>query len=222
MRRSALALSLVLVLPAALARAEDQTPPGCTVAGTNILQQQDQGEVQINCTGLSEAMGNQLVDIMTRILRDRLDPGMVLSKLDEVDKIPEEGVARTVDEGQKQLIIQTLNGKPAGKVTVTAHPAVEDSAEYAKAIALSLLQVGWQIEGQQIKRNAPAALDPVLGIAVVVRDRNTAPPTAVALKAALNKARIGAALVADPTMAADATLLWIGRRRVMATADPAK
>src|SRR5213593_2501854 len=73
MRRSALALSLVLVLPAALARAEDQTPPGCTVAGTNIPQQQDQGEVQINCTGLSEAMGNQLTDIMTRIVRDRLD-----------------------------------------------------------------------------------------------------------------------------------------------------
>jgi len=166
--------------------------------------------------------GNQLVEIMTRILRDRLDPGMVLAKLDEVDKIPEEGVARMVNDVQKQLIIQNLNGKPSGQIAITAHPAVEDSAEYAKGIATTLLTVGWRIEGNQIKRSAPPQLDPVLGIAIVVRDKGAPPSSAVLLKSVLNKARIGAGLVADPTMAPDAPLLWIGRRRVIATSEPAK
>ena len=221
MRRSALAFSLLLCLSATTARAQD-APPGCAVAGTNIPAQQDQGEVQFNCNGLSEAVGRQLADIMTRILQDRLDPTMVFAKLDEVDKIPGEGVARIVDDKQKQLLLQNLNGKPGGVIAVTAHPAVEDSAEYAKQIATSLLMVGWQIEGQQIKRTAPPTLDPVLGIAIVVRDRNAAPPQALRLKAALNAAHIGAALVADPAMAPDAALLWIGRRRVMAATEAGK
>ena len=41
-------------------------------------------------------------------------------------------------------------------------------------------------------------------------------------KAALAAAHISAALVSDPALAADATLLWIGRRVVFAPAEPAK
>jgi len=216
MWRLLFALLFLATFAAPAARADDQ-PPGCTVGGTDIPAGQDTGNVQINCTGLSEAIGNQLTDVLTRILVDRLDPSMVFAKLDEVDKIPEEGVARAVEESQRQLIIQLLNGQPPGKVAVIAHPAVEDSAEFAKQIATALLSVGWQIEGNQIKRTAPPTLDPVLGIAIVVRDRAAAPQSAVRLKSALNKAHIGAGLASDPTMAPDATLLWVGRRRVMAT-----
>jgi hypothetical protein len=210
--RSLIAFGLCWVVSAGAASAQDALPVGCSVTAVNMVTQ-DQGTVTIDCSGLSEAFGKDFAAIMTRILKDRLDPQVVMRKLDEVDRVPEEGVARTVDENQRQLIIQSLFGKPPGQIAIIAHPKVEDSAEFAKAIATSLLQVGWQIEGQQIRRAAPQSLEPLLGVAVVVRDKGAAAPQqAVLLQAALNGAHITAALVTDPALAPDATVLWIGRR----------
>jgi hypothetical protein len=226
MTRFSRALGLFLVAATAMAttasRAEDVPPAGCTLGSASFLSQPDQGDATINCTGLSEAVGRQLAEIMTRILQNRLDPQSVLAKLEEVDQIPQEGVARTVDENQRQLIIQNLIGKPVEQIAITAHQMVEDSAEYAKAIATPLMMVGWQIEGHQIRRAAPKSLDPVLGLALVVRDRGAPPQKALQLRAALAAAHIGAPLVSDPALAADATLLWVGRRPVLAPTEPAK
>jgi len=122
----------------------------------------------------------------------------------------------------RQQIIKSLFGKPAGQIAITAHPVVTDSAEFATAIAAPLLQVGWQIEGQQIRRAAPKSLEPVPGLAIVVRDKGAAPPQALLLKAALNAAHITAPLVADPSAAPEATLLWVGRRPAFTSAEPAK
>jgi len=220
MMRFVIALGLFWVVSASPARAEDAAA-GCTVTDVNMVTP-DQGTVAIGCSGLSEAFGRQFADILTRILKNRLDPQMVIAKLDEVDRVPEEGVARTVDDNQRQLIIQSLFGKPAGQIAITAHPVVVDSAEFATAIGTPLLQVGWQIEGQQIRRAAPKSLEPVPGLAIVVRDKGAAPPQALLLKAALSAAHITAALVADPSVAPEATLLWVGRRPVFTSAEPAK
>ena len=231
MPRSAHALGLLLIVAATgaapmaigVARAEDAAPAaGCTFAGASFLSQGDQGDATIHCTGLSEAFGKQLTEIMTRILKHRLDPQMVLAKLEEIDQVPPEGVARTVDENQRHSIIQSLIGKPVEQIAITAHLSVEDSAEYAKAIAAPLMMIGWQIEGRQIRRAAPKSLEPVRGLAVVVRDRGAAPQKALQLRAALAAAHISAALVSDPAMAADATLLWVGRRLVFGPTEPAK
>jgi len=227
MTRPLLALGLFLAVSAMLAatgatpmaisaaRADEIPPAGCSFAGASFLSQADLGDVTINCTGLSEAFGRQLTEILTRILKNRLDPQMVLAKLEEVDQVPPEGVARTVDDNQRHLIIQSLIGKPVAQIAITAHLSVEDSAEYAKALATPLMMVGWQIEGNQVRRAAPKSLEPVQGLAVVVRDRGAAPQKALQLKAALAAAHISAALVSDPALAADATLLWIGRRVVL-------
>jgi len=211
MMRSAIVLGLFWAVSASPARAEDAAAGACSVTDVNMTSP-DQGTVTIGCSGLSEAFGRQFADILTRILKDRLDPQTVMVKLDEVDRVPQEGIARTVDESQRQLIIQSLFGKPPGQIAITAHPIVEDSAEFAKAIATPLLQVGWRIEGQQIRRAAPQSLEPVPGLAVVVRDKGAAPRQALELRAALNAAHIATGLVADPSLAPDATLLWIGRR----------
>jgi hypothetical protein len=223
MKRFSLALGVVLVVSAGASYAQDAPPPaGCALASASFLSQPDQGEVSINCSGLSEAFGRQFADIMNRILQDRLDPQMVLAKLDEVDRVPEADVARTLDDDQRQLMIQSLLGKPAAQIAITAHPTVEDSAEFAKAIATQLLMLGWQIEGHQIRRAAPKLLEPVRGVALVVRDRGAAPQKALLLKAALAAAHINASLVADPGLAPEATLLWIGRRPQFAATDPPK
>ena len=221
MMRAAIVLGLFWAVSATPARAQDASAAGCTVTEVNMVTP-EQGTVAISCSGLSEAFGRQFAVILTRILKNRLDPQIVIVKIDEVDRVPEEGIARTVDDNQRQVIIQSLFGKPAGQIAITAHPAVVDSAEFATAIAASLLQVGWQIEGQQIRRAAPKALEPVPGLAVVVRDKGAAPQQALQLKAALSAAHITASLVADPSLAPDATLLWVGRRPAFTSTEPAK
>jgi hypothetical protein len=81
---------------------------------------------------------------------------------------------------------------------------------------------GWQIEGHQIKRAAPKLLETVPGVALVVRDKDAPPPKAVRLRAALAAARVSAPLVSSPSLAADAAMLWIGKRPVFMQADAAK
>lgn len=210
MNRIFFAVMLVAAVSISAARA-DEPQPACTVTGSNLLSQ-DSAEVSISCSGLSEAQGKLFADILTRILQNRLDPQVVMAKLEEVDRLPQEGAARTVDDVQRQSIIQNLIGKPVQQIGITAHLAVDDSADFAKAIATPLLMVGWQIDGHQIRRAAPKALDPVQGVAIVVRDGRAPPDKAKQLREALAKAHITAVLVSDPAMPADTANLWIGRR----------
>jgi hypothetical protein len=206
----------LLALPMA-ARADE--PVGCALTSAPLMAQPD-GSVLIACVGgVTEAFGGQLADVMTRILQNRLDPQMVMAKLDEVGGVPDEGVARTVSEAQRHAIIQALSGKQGEQVAITVHPLVDDSAEFGKGIATPLIMVGWQIEGNQIRRAAPKALEPVTGVAIVVRSRDAAPAKARQLKTALTAAHIGAQLVSDPALPADAAMLWIGRRQVFMKAD---
>jgi hypothetical protein len=88
MTRFCLALGLVLVVSASASRAEDAPPAGCALASASFLSQPDQGEATITCSGLSEAFGRQFAEIMNRILQDRLDPQMVLAKLDRSTGFP--------------------------------------------------------------------------------------------------------------------------------------
>ena len=192
-----------------------QETASCDVGSTNILSQSDKdakGDVTINCTGISENFGNRLTAVLNRMLKDRLDPQAVLAKLDEIGSAPAAGVARSVSEDQRHLIMQSLSGKPAAQIAITAHPAVGDSADFARELAAPLLMLGWRIEGNEIRRVAVKSLEPVHGVAVVVRDKAAAPDKARQLQAALNAARLNAPLVSDPALAPDATMLWVGRR----------
>lgn len=217
----AICLSFLLLAPGA-GRADDPPAPASCAVSTQPLFGGDASAVTIACSGINEAFANQLAELMTRILRDRLDPQLVNAKLDEVERAPEDGVARTLDEAQRHAIVQNLAGKDGEQITITAHPAVEDSAAYAKELATPLLMVGWQIEGHQIRRAVSKTLEPVQGLAVVVRDKNAPPPKAQRLKAALSAARVNAPFASDPSLAPEATVLWIGKRPVIVQADAPK
>jgi hypothetical protein len=206
-------LGLCLAMPALPACADDALPPGCAVSGTNIAQPGGKGDVTIICNSISEAFGNQLADVINRIALKRLDPQAVIIKLDEVGQLPEEGAARVIDENQRQRIIKSLLGKPPQTVAITAHPTVSDAADYALGVATALSQVGWGIEGQQIRRMAPKQLDVVTGAAIIVKSTDSPPPKAIQLRTALGAANIVVPFVSDPTMAPDAAMLWVGRRQ---------
>jgi hypothetical protein len=211
MNRVVLPFAMVLIVSASGALAQNAPPPVCNVIGTSPLTQ-NEADVTIGCSGMPEALGGPLSAVLTRILQQRLDPQQVLAKLTEVAALPVEGAARTVTDDQRQAIVRSLHGKPAAEVAMIAHPLFEDTAELAQALATPLVMVGWQLQGNQIRRAAPRHLDPVPGIALVVRDAGKPPPKAEQLKAALIAGRLGPTLISDPAMAADGVLLWIGRR----------
>lgn len=219
MKRMLLPIALGLFVFSPAAYADDS---GCGLTSAPLLAQ-PAGSVLIACVGgINDDFGNQLVDVLNKIVRDRLDPQAVLAKLEEIDGIPAEGAARSVSDRQRQAIIQSLAGKEAEQIAITAHPSVDDSAGYGKDIAAPLVMAGWQIEGHQIRRAAPKALEPVTGVAIVVRDRDAPPQKAARLKASLSAAHIAAALVSDPSLAPEATILWIGKRPVLMQAEAAK
>lgn len=217
MKRLVLATFFTLLVLSPVARADD--PLGCALTSAPLMAQPD-GSILIGCTGgVTEPFGDQLALVLTKILQNRMDPQAVLAKLDDIDSVPDEGVARTVNDAQRHAIIEALHGKENGQVAIVAHPLVEDSAEFAKGIATPLTMVGWQIEGNQIRRAAPKALENITGVAIIVRNIAAAPPKALHLKKALAAGSIGAQLVADASVPEGGAMIWIGRRPVFMQAN---
>ena len=222
MKRLLIAVGLGLVVLSPRGHADDAPGAVCGLTSAPLLAAAD-GSVLIGCSGgVSDAFGNQLAEVLNRILQNRLDPQMVMAKLDEIDRVPDDGMPRAVDDGQRQAILQSLVGKQAEQIGITAHLAVDDAAEFGKGIAAPLVMAGWQIEGHQIRRAATQALDRITGVAILVRSRDAAPPKAMQLRTALSAGHIGSQLVSDPTMPADAVTLWIGRRPVFMQVEAGK
>lgn len=166
----------------------------------------------INCVGVTEEFGSQLAGVLTYVLQHRLDPQIVIAKLDEIEGVPAGDMPRTLSADQAQSIVQGLVGKPGATIAVVANPDGKDAGEYALAIATKLQIAGWQIDGSQIRRAAPPNLAEITGMALVVHDEKSPPESALRLKQAMAGAKIFLPIISDPTLAKDAELLWIGKR----------
>jgi hypothetical protein len=206
-----LLLGAVMLLPAA-SWADDATPQaqGCGVV-SGMLISQGQGQVMINCVGVTEEFGGQLAGILTYVLQKRLDPELVVAKLNEIEGAPEGDAPRTLSADQGQAIVQSLVGTK-GQITMVADPGGKDTGDYALAIATKLGMAGWQIDGSQIRRAAPPGLADIHGVVLVVHDEKAPPEKAVQLKKAMAAAKIFVPVISDPKLAADTALLWVGQR----------
>lgn len=206
---SALALSAALLLLPVSGRA--QQPPRCTSST-------DGDNVSIACSAVNEEVGNQIAEMLSRMLNSRIPPNMVLAALAEIEPLPPEGVARAITPDQQQSILNQLAGKPTQQVSIVAHPLVPDSADYARSLAQPLLMVGWQVEGNQVRRAAPKPLEGVYGVALVVQNAEAPPDKAITLRKALQAGRIPTPLLADPSLAPEMTQLYIGKRQSLGAA----
>jgi hypothetical protein len=211
-------LLALAVLPAA-ARADDAPPSaiGCGIV-TNGLVGTGPNQVMISCTGASEEFGAQLAGILTYVLQRRLDPELVIVKLDEIEGLPPGDAPRSLTADQGQAIVQSLYGKPPEQIAVVAHPQGADTSDYAVALASRLAMAGWQIDGNQIRRVIPPGLDEIAGLVLVVRNDKAPPEKAVRLKAAMAAAKILLPIISDPTLPADGALLWVGKKPSFNTA----
>jgi hypothetical protein len=204
-------LSAMFLFPVS-ARADDAPQgQGCGLVSSALISQ-GQGQVMINCVGVTEEFGSQLAGILTYVLQHRLDPEIVIAKLDEVQGMPASDTPRTLSADQGQLIVQSLVGKPGATIAILANPGGTDAGDYALAIATKLQIAGWQVEGSQIRRTAPPNLAEINGIALVVHDEKAPPDAALRLKQAMAAAKIFLPIISDPSLANDAELLWIGKR----------
>jgi hypothetical protein len=224
MRRIVLTLALVLaptLVPPGAAWADDAPPADAPCAvSVNVLSTPDQGSVTIACNGVGEVFGNQFTDILNEILNRRLDPQQVMAKLSELDPVPSADAARDLDGAHRQLLVQALVGKQPEQIAIGADPKEADAGDYGKSIATAILMVGWQVEGNQILRKEIPVLNGVHGVALVVRSEANPPAKALALKEALKAAHVEATLRSDPSLGADATLLWIGKRPTFNPLEP--
>jgi hypothetical protein len=219
-------LGALVLLPAAT-WADDAKPPadasaqqgqGCGMADGAFVNQ-DGGMVTINCVGVTAEFGGQLAGILTYVLQRRLDPEIVIAKLDEINGAPAANTPRNLTTDQGQALVQSLmaSGKPA-TIAVNADPEESDAGNYALAIATRFGMAGWQIAGSQISRTVPPGLEDIHGIVLVVHDEKKPPPMAEELKKAMAAAKIFLPIISRPEVAPDAAMLWIGKRPVFNTA----
>lgn len=212
MKRLFLVLALVAFSPIGAGADDASQPPRACGLVSALLVSQDQGSITIGCNGIGEEFGGQLADVLTEMLQRRLDPQQVLAKLAELEPVPAVNVNRDLDAGHRQLMVQSLVGKSPEQITIAADPKETDAGEYGKQLATALMMVGWTIDGNQISRKEVPGLNGVHGLALVVRNNANPPAKAVALKAALQSAHVEAPLRSDPSLAGEATVLWIGKR----------
>jgi hypothetical protein len=204
-------LSALFLFPVS-ARADDAPQgQGCGIVSGALISQ-DQGQVMINCVGVTPEFGTQLAGILTYVLQHRLAPDVVIAKLDEIQGMPPGDAPRTLSADQGETIVQSLVGKPSATIAIVANPGGSDAGDYALAIATKLQIAGWQIEGSQIRRSALPNLADISGIALVVHDQASPPESALRLKQAMAAAKIFLPIISDSTLGNDAELLWIGKR----------
>ena len=210
-------LGALLLMPA-VALAEDaaaQQGQGCGLVA-NALVSQGEGHAMIDCAGVTEEYGKQLAGILTYVLQRRLDPEIVIAKLDEIEGVPAGDAPRGLTADQGQILVQSLMaaGKPA-VVSISADPDSPEPGNYALAIATRLGMAGWSIDGSQIRRTVPAGLEDLHGLVLVVHDEKAPPEKAAALKKAMAAAKIFVPVVSKPDLAPEAALLWVGKRPVL-------
>jgi hypothetical protein len=213
-------LGAAILLPAA-AWADDAKPAeqattqqaqGCGMADSAFVNQ-NEGIVTINCAGVTPQFGSQLAGILTYVLQRRLDPEIVIAKLDEINGVPADNTPRNLTTDQAQALVQSLtaDNKPA-TIAIVADPDEPDAGNYALAIATRLGMAGWQVAGSQISRTVPPGLEDIHGVVLVVHDEKKPPAMAEALKKAMAAAKIFLPIISRDDVAPDAATLWIGKR----------
>ncbi|MBV9552314.1 MAG: hypothetical protein JO032_05920 [Alphaproteobacteria bacterium] len=210
MRRLLPPLFGALMLLPALALADDPQGQGCGLV-SGALVSQGQGQVMINCVGVTEEFGAQLAGILTYVLQKHLDPEIVITKLDEVEGVPEGDKPRTLSVQQGQTIVQSLVGTK-GQIAMAADPGGKDAGDYALAIATKLGMAGWQIQGGQIRRAVLPGLEDIHGLVLVVNNDKAPPEPAVQLKKAMAAAKIFLPMIGNPGVSEGDALLWVGKR----------
>jgi hypothetical protein len=213
----ALLSALLLIPPAAWAgeaQSGAQGDQGCGLVSGALISQ-GQGQVMINCVGVSEEFGGQLAGILTYVLQRRLDPEIVIAKLDEVDGVPAGDAPRNLTADQGQALVQSLVGTKQATIAVSADPDGPEAGNYALAIATRLGLAGWLIEGRQITRTVLPGLEDIHGLVLVVHDEKAPPEMALQLKTAMAAAKIFLPIISRPDVASGAAMLWVGKRPML-------
>lgn len=205
----------LLLMPAARAgdapKPGTPAPRGCRLADGALVNQEG-GRVTIDCLGVGPQLGGRLAGILTYVLQRRLDPELVIARLDEVQGVPPANQPRNLSDDQGLALVQSLVAGKPGVISVFADPDGPEPGNYALALATRLGMAGWRIAGSQIRRTAPSELEDMRGVVLVVHDDKSPPAMAVQLKKSFAAAKLFVPIVSCPDVPPDAALLWVGKR----------
>ena len=102
---------------------------------------------------------------------------------------------RKLTTDQKAVLIQVLVGFPDQQVDVSYHPSVSDARDYAQDFLTVFKVIGWKVSdgapSESLNRECS-------GLAFVVSERDSLPPSAEALRDALRVFGVEVATISDP------------------------
>src|SRR5580692_5565500 len=106
---------------------------GCGLVANALISQGD-GHTMLDCVGVDAEYAKQLAGILTYVLQRRLDPEIVIAKLDEIEGAPANDGPRNLSADQGQALVQSLMaaGKPA-IISVSADSDGSEAGDYALA-----------------------------------------------------------------------------------------
>jgi hypothetical protein len=165
-------------------KAKTAAPCSPAVSGNN-------NKLTITCTGVSDKVGSQLVDLMNKIATNQIDAQAVLSKLDSclvaVNAVKENQKAWTLSDDQKKRLHDLLKNTK-GKVTVNVLPSDHNASLMGADLYSVLKDANWDV-GSCLNNDftLPAG---VVGVVLVVTHADF--PEAVSLENALRAVGIDA------------------------------
>jgi hypothetical protein len=106
--------------------------------------------------------------------------------------------ARKLTTHQKSVLIQVLLAFPEQNAAVRYLPSASDARDYAQDFLTIFKAVGWRVNEAE-SAGASQASAPAAGLAVVVSENQSLPPSAEALRDALRIYGIEMQTIGDPT-----------------------
>lgn len=104
-------------------------------------------------------------------------------------------IPRKLTTDQKAVLIQVLLAFPDQQVGVTYHPLASDARDYAQDFLTVFTVIGWKVNAgapsESLNRQSS-------GLAFVVNEEGSLPPSAEALRDALRVFGVEVATVSDP------------------------
>jgi hypothetical protein len=145
----AIFLALALIVTPANSQDANKTSGACSpIVGTN------QGTVTIECSGLSQEVSEQIIQILNKILASQVDQQAVLKQLNELSKGYDALASRSIDAQRGVTSIYDFSGvrreQPPGSIRATVGPEtivfqqmrnLESQKQWPELIALGEKQI---------------------------------------------------------------------------------
>jgi hypothetical protein len=179
-------LVMVLLLSSVgLAQQSNTTSAPCSPIAPN-----NSGSITISCPGMSKEQGQKMIDILNKILANRVDTNAVMEKLDGclagVNQIVEKEAPRHITAQQQESIVRAISQFKGQRIGTVVNNSKRENLDYFNELKDVLVAAGWDVyeRGIMISGQEP------LGVVITVGEKDRLYPAVQALVNAFEAAGI--------------------------------